>query len=385
MSSAPRSEPPRVVVVYGTRPEAIKLGPVVRALRTRAVAVTVICTGQHRELLENAEAALAAQPEVELELMRPGQTPSQLIARAMERLDAALAEIAPSLVLAQGDTATAFVATFAAFHRKIPSGHVEAGLRTWRLDAPFPEEGYRQMIDRIATRLYAPTEGARANLLSEGRAPADVVVTGNTGIDAVLALARSDAGHCVGEPPFVLATLHRREAFGPPLEAICRALARIAREGVAVVLPVHPNPDVRRTVNAVLGSEPRVKLIAPLPYPDLVKTMLGALCVVTDSGGIQEEAPTLGVPVLVTRETTERPEAVEAGAAVLVGFREDRIVEEVVRLHRDAGARAAMAVPRLVYGDGKASERIADDVMRVCAEPEPSAARSTLEEDNAKC
>jgi UDP-N-acetylglucosamine 2-epimerase (non-hydrolysing) len=371
------SSSPRIAIVYGTRPEAIKLGPVVSAFRRRNVAVSVLCTGQHRELLENAEVALAARPDVELGLMRPGQTPSQFIASAMERIDGVLAEIAPRFVLAQGDTATAFVATLAAFHRRIPSGHVEAGLRTWRLDAPFPEEGYRQMVDRVATRLYAPTAGARANLLREGRAEGDVIVTGNTGIDAVLQVAAGDLGRCVGEPPFVLATLHRREAFGRPLEAMCRALARLTREGLNVVLPVHPNPDVGRTVHAILGAEPRVKLVAPLPYPDLVRTMLGALCVVTDSGGIQEEAPTLGVPVLVTRETTERPEAVEAGAAILVGFEEDRIVEEVVRLLRNAGAREKMAVPRFVYGDGKASERIADDVMR-------GVVRS-VEEENAKC
>jgi UDP-N-acetylglucosamine 2-epimerase len=297
--------------------------------------------------------------------MQPGQTPSQFIARATERLDASLAELAPSFLLAQGDTATAFAATLAAFHRKIPTGHVEAGLRTYRLDAPFPEEAYRQMVDRVATRLYAPTEGARANLLREGRAAGDILVTGNTGIDAVLALAQSGDGRCLGAAPFVLATLHRREAFGAPLEAMCRALVRIARDaGLGVVLPVHPNPGVRRTVRERLAGVPGITLTDPLPYPDLVQTMLGALCVVTDSGGIQEEAPTLGVPVLVTRETTERPEAVEAGSAVLVGFAEDRIVEEVIRLHRDPAARARMAVKRPVYGDGKASERIAEDVAR---------------------
>jgi UDP-N-acetylglucosamine 2-epimerase (non-hydrolysing) len=357
--------PPPIVVAYGTRPEAIKLGPVIRAMRSRDAAVTVVCTGQHRELLENAETALAAPPDVELALMQAGQTPSRFIARATEHLDAALAKIEPAFLLAQGDTATAFAATLAAFHRRVPTGHVEAGLRTYSLDAPFPEEAYRQMVDRVATRLYAPTEGARANLLREGRREEEILVTGNTGIDAVLATARAGAGRCVGEPPFVLATLHRREAFGAPLEAMCRALLRVVREGdLRVVLPVHPNPDVQRTVRGLLGGEPRVTLTDPLPYPDLVKTMLGALCVVTDSGGIQEEAPTLGVPVLVTREATERPEAIAAGAAVLVGFAEDRIASEVLRLHRDRDARAAMAVPRPVYGDGKASERIAKDVER---------------------
>jgi len=360
-------ELPRVMVVYGTRPEAIKLGPVIRALRGRQrVRVTALCTGQHRELLENAEAAIAEVPEVELSLMQPGQTPTQFIARASERLDAVLGDLAPRFLLAQGDTATAFAATVGAFHRRVPTGHVEAGLRTYRLDAPFPEEGYRQMIDRVATRLYAPTSGAQQNLVREGRSEGDVLVTGNTGIDAVLEIVRSGIGRCVGTPPFVLATMHRREAFGPPLEGMCRALLRVAHEGdLHVVLPVHPNPGVQATVRRLLSDDPRIQLTAPLPYADLVQTMLRAVCVVTDSGGIQEEAPTLGVPVLVTRETTERPEAVGAGSAILVGFDEDRIVREVLRLHHDPTARAAMAVKRPVYGDGRASERIADDIERV--------------------
>jgi UDP-N-acetylglucosamine 2-epimerase (non-hydrolysing) len=358
---------PGIVVVYGTRPEAIKLGPVIRALRARqGVRVTALCTGQHRELLANAEATVASAPDIELSLMQPGQTPLQFIARATERLDVALRDLSPRMLIAQGDTATAFAAVLGAFHMKILTGHVEAGLRTYRLDAPFPEEAYRQMIDRVATRLYAPTAGARENLIHEGRAAADVVVTGNTGIDAVLELEHRGVGRCLGTPPFVLATLHRREAFGPPLEAMCRALLRIAREGgLGVVLPVHPNPNVQRTVQTLLAKEPNITLTDPLAYPDLVQTMLGALCVITDSGGIQEEAPTLGVPVLVTRETTERPEAIEAGSAALVGFSEERIVQEVLRLHRDPRAHAAMAVKRPVYGDGRASERIADDVMRV--------------------
>jgi UDP-N-acetylglucosamine 2-epimerase (non-hydrolysing) len=356
---------PKLAVVYGTRPEAVKLAPVARAARSAGTLdVTVICAGQHRELLANAEAAFAGLPDVELGLMRDGQTPVEFIARAVDKLDALLAKQSPAMVLVQGDTATAFAATLVAFHRGIATGHVEAGLRTYDLLAPFPEEGYRQMIDRIATRLYAPTEISRQNLVSEGRRASDVLVTGNTGIDAVMAIAASGLGRSWGEPPFVLSTLHRREAFGEPLRRMCRALRRIALEGkLSVLLPVHPNPNVRATVHELLGDVPGVRLCDPLPYPDLVQTMLRAVCVVTDSGGIQEEAPTLGVPVLVTRETTERPEAVSAGSALLVGNDEDRIVSEVLRLHQDPAARAKMATPRNVYGDGKASARILSDVL----------------------
>jgi UDP-N-acetylglucosamine 2-epimerase (non-hydrolysing) len=360
---------PLLAVVYGTRPEAVKLGPVVAAAKAAAALdVRVIATGQHRELLQNAVAAFDTPPDIALDLMRDGQTPAAFIARAMERLDGVFASLEPAMVLSQGDTSTAFAATLAAFHRRIPTGHVEAGLRTYDLAAPFPEEGYRQMIDRIATRLYPPTPIAREHLVREGRRETDILVTGNTGIDAVLAVARSGLGRSWGSPPFVLATLHRREAFGEPLRAMCRALRRIALEGpLSVLLPVHPNPSVRSTVEELLAGVPGLALCEPLPYPDLVKSMLAAVCVVTDSGGIQEEAPTLGVPVLVTRETTERPEAVDAGAALLVGHDEDRIVNAVLRLHRDPAARAAMAVPRPVYGDGKASERIISDVVRTIA------------------
>jgi UDP-N-acetylglucosamine 2-epimerase (non-hydrolysing) len=353
-----------LAVVYGTRPEAVKLASVVDAARAMGgLDVRVIATGQHRELLRNADAALAHAPDIELDLMQSGQTPAEFGARAAQALDGVFASLSPAMVVAQGDTTTAFAATLAAFHRRIPSGHVEAGLRTYDLSAPFPEEGYRQMIDRVATRLYAPTTLAADHLRREGRSDADILVTGNTGIDAVLKVAASGSGQNHGTPPFVLATLHRREAHGEPLRRMCRALRRLALEGgLSVVIPVHPNPSVEATVHELLGGLPSVKLLAPMPYPDLVRTMLSAVCVITDSGGIQEEAPTLGVPVLVTRETTERPEAVDAGSALLVGSDEERIVQEALRLHQDAAARSRMAVPRPVYGDGRAGERIAADV-----------------------
>jgi UDP-N-acetylglucosamine 2-epimerase (non-hydrolysing) len=354
----------KIAVVYGTRPEAIKLGPVIKAARSsEALDVVVLCTGQHDELLRNADAAFGKRPDLDLGLMRDSQTPVEFVARALQAINAFLSSLSPEMLLVQGDTASAFAATVVGFQRGIPIGHVEAGLRTRDLGAPFPEEGYRQMIDRVATRLYAPSRAAARELLAEGRKSEDILVTGNTGIDAVLAIAASTLGRSCGEPPFVLATLHRREALGEPLRRTCRALRRVASEGLRVVLPVHKNPAVRSIVRELLGNAPGVYLCEPLSYPDLVRTMLDAVCLVTDSGGLQEEAPTLGVPVLVARETTERPEAVEAGSALLVGSDEDRIVAEVLRLGRDTNARAAMAVPRSLFGDGNAAARIVADVI----------------------
>lgn len=342
-----------ITVVYGTRPEAIKLAPVVEELRKRS-AVHVICTGQHRSLLD----AIELRADLYLDLMEPDQTPTAFVARALKRLDE---DLQGRWVVVQGDTATAFAGALAAFHKKIPVAHVEAGLRTHDLAAPFPEEGYRQMIDRIATRLYAPTPWARENLLQEGRLDADIKVTGNTGIDAAL---RTGRGKCHGRFPFILATIHRREAFGAPIENVCKALLRIVQTtNLNVVFPMHPNPHVRDAVTRTLRGEPRIRLVEPLSYKDLLDTMQNAMCVVTDSGGIQEEAPYFGVPVLVARETTERQEAIKAGASRLVGFDEDAIVREVTRLHLDPEARAEMAVPRYIFGDGMASERIANDLM----------------------
>lgn len=342
-----------ITVVYGTRPEAIKLAPVVEELRSRSSQVRVICTGQHQELLD----AVALKADLELDLMEINQTPAVFIARTLKRLDE---EISGEWVVVQGDTATAFAAALVAFHKKIPIAHVEAGLRTYDLEAPFPEEGYRQMVDRIATRLYAPTMRAKMNLIQEGRLAQDIKVTGNTGIDAAM---RAGLGKSHGQPPFILVTIHRREAFGEPIENVCRALLRIAQTtNLHVVLPMHPNPNVRSTLERMLAHE-QIHLIAPLNYRDLLATLCASMCVVTDSGGIQEEAPTFGIPILVTRATTERQEAIEAGAAKFVGFDEDAIVREVTRLHTEPHAREKMAVQRHLFGDGLASQRIADDLL----------------------
>lgn len=344
-----------IVVVYGTRPEAIKLAPLVRELRKRDMHVFLVCTGQHRELLD----AVDFVPDVNLCLMDGTQAPSVLLSRALGAVDGVLPADA-QWVIVQGDTATAMAGALAAFQRQLPIAHVEAGLRTYDLGAPFPEEGYRQMIDRLATRLYAPTEAAKARLVAE-KAYGRIVVTGNTGIDAAtqaLVPARTTPY------PYVLATVHRREAFGAPMESICRALVRITREtDLHVWLPVHPNPAARATVERICGNAARVHICQPMTHLDMLSALQSAAFVLTDSGGLQEEAPTFGVPVLVAREKTERYEAVEAGNAILVGFDEDRIVREIVRLRSDQNAYARMATPRPIFGDGRASQRIADDLL----------------------
>ena len=344
-----------ITVVYGTRPEAIKLLSVVAALRARGAEVRVICTGQHRDLLDGTD----LKPDVSLDLMKPGQELSSFVAEAMCGLSS-WAYSATGVVV-QGDTATAFAASMAAFHRQVPVVHVEAGLRTNRLDSPFPEEGYRQMIDRIASRLYAPTEMAAANILRE-RPDARVLVTGNTGIDAALGVPTRLSKH-IG--PYVLVTVHRREAFGEPLQSIVRAVRRISRH-IPVVWPVHPNPHVQRVVR-LLENEQNVRLVDPMNYPDLIATLRAARFVITDSGGIQEEAPTFGIPALVVREVTERQEAVVAGASICVGHDEETIVLNARRL-LEPGPYEAMGVPRQLYGDGHAGERIAKDLVPTAGE-----------------
>lgn len=355
-----------IVVVYGTRPEAIKLAPLVKVLRARKEKVFVIFTNQHRDLV-----AYKMLPwDLDLNARVENGDVDLFVSSVLEQLNVWFRSAKNvSVVVVQGDTSTAFAAATSAFLRQIPVAHVEAGLRTNRLDSPFPEEGFRQMIDRMATRMYAPTNRNALALIREGRDPSSVVVTGNTGIDAALEIAKFPSvslGMVTPgfEKPYVLATLHRREALGRPLQSVCGALLRVVNEtALHVVIPLHPNPKVRETVTSILGNHPKISLCEALSYAVLVTVMLGAECVLTDSGGIQEEAPTLGVPVLVAREVTEREEAVEAGSAILVGFDEEKIFREIVRLHADPVARAFMATPRPVFGDGSASERIADDLL----------------------
>jgi UDP-N-acetylglucosamine 2-epimerase (non-hydrolysing) len=361
MTASSRSAPPLgVLVVYGTRPEAIKMAPVVRALRRRPerFAVSVWAAAQHREMLDQVEELFALRPDRDLDLMRPGQTLNELAARVLAALDPLLADLAPDRLLVQGDTTTAAAASLAAFHRGIPVGHVEAGLRTGDLAAPFPEEANRRLVDTLADLLFAPTARAERQLLAGGCDPAQVFVTGNTGVDALEWICERLPAE--PEADEVLVTVHRRESFGAPLAGIFRALRELARRfpEISWTYPVHRNPEVEGPARAALGGLPNFELCAPLDYAQLVRRLRRARLVLTDSGGIQEEAPSFGTPVLVLRGETERPEGIEAGVARLVGTEPERIVAEAARLLADSAARREMAGAN-PYGDGRAAERIA--------------------------
>lgn len=363
---------PRILAVFGTRPEAIKLAPVVRALRRRPDrASTLVCTtGQHREMLDQVLQAFEIHPDLDLGLMTPGQTLARLTADAMVSLDRGYAALSPDIVLVQGDTTTAMIAALTAFYRKVAVGHVEAGLRTGDRYRPFPEEINRRMIGGLATWHFAPTASSAQALLSENVPRESIHVTGNTVIDALLDIVGRDDGAAPLPYPapgrrLVLVTAHRRESFGAPFENLCRALAEIALrlEDVEIVYPVHLNPNVQEPVRRILGNVPRVHLVEPLDYITFARTMKKATLILTDSGGIQEEAPSLGVPVLVMREETERPEAVQAGVARLVGTDPATIVPEAIRLLTNENARLSMRREVSPFGDGRASERIAEVLL----------------------
>jgi len=361
-----------VLVVFGTRPEAIKLAPVVRRLSEQPERFTVrVCvTAQHRGLLDQVLDAFAIQPDYDLDLMRPDQSLTQSTARILGALEDVITRERPDFVLVQGDTTTALCGALAAFYQDIRVGHVEAGLRTGDIHQPFPEEMNRVLVARLATLHFEPTEGAARNLREEGVPPESVFITGNTGIDAVLEVSEGlESGRLLpGALPqldpskkLVLVTAHRRESFGPGFEQICEALRRIGALGDAeIVYPVHPNPHVQVPVNRLLRGVPNLHLIEPLAYVPFVYMMRRAHLLLTDSGGIQEEAPSLGKPVLVMREKTERPEAVDAGTARLVGADADKIVAETALLLEDANEYARRSRIHNPYGDGQAALRICD-------------------------
>jgi UDP-N-acetylglucosamine 2-epimerase (non-hydrolysing) len=349
----------KLLVVVGTRPEAIKMAPVIRHLRAEPGCEVVVCaTAQHREMLDQALSLFAITPDVDLDLMRPDQTPNELAARVFAGLDAVLSREAPDWLLVQGDTTTAMAAAIAAFHRHVRVAHVEAGLRTGDFQRPFPEEMNRRVVDLVSDANFVPTRRAARALEAEGVALEKIHLTGNTVVDALLEIAGREGK--VPEEDLVLITAHRRESFGRPLEAIVRAIGRLARRfpDTRFVHVIHPNPNVRSVVR-VNENLPNVKLVEPLDYLGLVRLMRRARLILTDSGGIQEEAPTFGKPVLVLREKTERPEGVEAGLARLVGTDEERIVREGEELLASPDARRAMAGRANPYGDGRAAERIA--------------------------
>jgi UDP-N-acetylglucosamine 2-epimerase (non-hydrolysing) len=359
---------PPILFVFGTRPEAIKLCPVIRAAIAAGLDARVCVTAQHRAMLDQVLACFNIRPDHDLDLMTPGQTLAALTATILTNLDPVLTALNPAMVVVQGDTTTTMAAALAAFYRGIPVAHVEAGLRTGDLRQPFPEEWNRVAATRLAALHFAPTEGARRNLLAEA-VPADRIhVTGNTGIDAVLHIVDAlDRGAlpCPATPSLdptrklILVTAHRRESFGPGIDRICDALQTLARRpDVQIVFPVHRNPKVLDAVTARLAGVPNILLTDPLDYPAFVDLMRRSYLILTDSGGIQEEAPSLGKPVLVLRDRTERPEAVAAGTVKLTGADPARILAETTALLDDPTAYTRMSAVHNPYGDGQASARI---------------------------
>ncbi|MEO9133288.1 MAG: UDP-N-acetylglucosamine 2-epimerase (non-hydrolyzing) [Sphingomonas sp.] len=361
------------MIVFGTRPEAIKLFPVVAALLdTPGVHVRTCVTAQHRGLLDQVLGIAGLSPDIDLDLMEPGQSLDRLTARLLTSLGDVMDAEKPDRVIVQGDTATAMVGALAAYYRKIPVSHVEAGLRSGNIYQPWPEEVNRRIVAPIADQHFAPTETAAEALRRENIDPVMIHVTGNTVIDALYATRErlaEDPSLAAGLDPIaerfagkriVLVTTHRRENFGDGMEDIARALGRIAeRPDTAILFPVHPNPNVVSVMDAMLGDQPNIARIDPLDYPHFVRALTMCEIALTDSGGVQEEAPGLGKPVLVMRETTERPEGVVAGTAKLIGTDSDRIVSEISTLLDDKQAYSAMARAHNPFGDGHASQRIA--------------------------
>jgi UDP-N-acetylglucosamine 2-epimerase (non-hydrolysing) len=368
----------KALFIYGTRPEAIKLAPVIFECHRRAGLTPILCaTAQHRGLLDEINQTFNLSPDYDLGLMRPEQTLPELTARATVAIAEVLSAAKPDVSVVQGDTTTALAGALSSFYQRVPVAHVEAGLRTYDLAAPFPEELNRQAIARVSRWNFAPTEAARQNLLREGIPDASIALTGNTSIDALRIVAAdgrfraADALVDVGLDPLregerlILVTAHRRESFGAPFRDLCLALASIAERWptVRIVYPVHPNPNVRRTVSEHLQGRPRIHLIEPVGYRLFVRLLQRAWIVLTDSGGIQEEAPGLGKPVLVLRETTERPEAVSAGTARLVGTSPSTILGAVAELFDEPPRYLAMSTAANPFGDGFAAGRIVDRLI----------------------
>lgn len=363
----------RLLLLFGTRPEAVKMAPVVHECRRRQEAIEpiVVAAGQHRELLEPAIEYFELRPDRRLDAMRPGQSLAELTSASLLAVDALLAELRPDCLVVQGDTTTVMAASLAAFYRSVPLAHVEAGLRTRNLRAPWPEELNRRVASISTAVHFAPTRRAAEALLAEGVPAASVHITGNTVVDALLWTLERERGHSdhwerkhamLGPRRLVLITGHRRESFGAGLQQVCAAIAQLSERfpDVQFIYPVHLNPNVLLPVRRMLSGRPNIHLAEPASYPEFVWLMCRATLIITDSGGVQEEAPSLRKPVLVTRETTERPEAVEAGAAVLVGTSSQAIVEHAARLLTDPAEYARRQATANPYGDGQAAKRIVD-------------------------
>ena len=355
----------KIMLIFGTRPEAIKMCPLVKELQTRTgFRVTVCVTGQHREMLDQILQVFDVRPDCDLAIMKEGQTLFDITAAVLHGMKSVLEEAQPDIVLVHGDTTTAFAAALACFYLQIPVGHVEAGLRTYDLTAPFPEEFNRQAVDLLCRWHFAPTETAKRNLLREGRAEERIYVTGNTVIDALRTTVRADYTHpeldWAAGSRWILITAHRRENLGMPMRHMFSAIRRVLERypDVKAIFPVHRNPAVRETVRAILGGNDRIHLIEPLDAVDFHNFLARCYLVLTDSGGIQEEAPSQGKPVLVLRDTTERPEGVEAGTLLLTGTGEEGIYQTTCRLLEDEKLYRAMSRASNPYGDGFACGRI---------------------------
>ena len=362
----------KVMLVFGTRPEAIKMCPLVRELKTRPGLTTLVCvTGQHRQMLDQVLQAFDVVPDYDLAIMKDRQTLFDVTAAILERIRPVLEQARPDVVLVHGDTSTTFATALACYYLQVPVGHVEAGLRTYNIYSPYPEEFNRQAVGLVARHHFAPTELSRQNLLKEGKDPAQIYVTGNTAIDALKTTVRSDYTHpeldWAAGSRLILLTAHRRENLGEPMRHMFRAIRRIVDEhsDLKVIYPIHMNPVVRQTAAEIFGGDARFHLIEPLDVLDFHNFLARSYLILTDSGGIQEEAPSLGKPVLVMRDTTERPEGIAAGTLKLVGTQEETIYREFKRLLEDPAAYEAMAHAANPYGDGRACARIADIL---CAE-----------------
>ena len=380
--SVPRMTTTKTLCVFGTRPEAIKMAPVARALEKDSRVESAVCvTAQHREMLDQVLELFEIRPQFDLNLMQPGQSLAELTSSIISNVSGVLESWQPDIVLVHGDTATTLATTLAAYFQKIPTAHVEAGLRTGNLYSPWPEEANRKLTGALAALHFAPTETAKANLLNEHVDPDSIVVTGNTVIDALLDVhekIQNDASLSATltqqfsfirpESRLILITGHRRESFGRGFESICNAISKLADTypEADFVYPVHLNPNVQEPVNRLLRAVPNVHLIDPLDYLPFVYLMGRSYLILTDSGGIQEEAPSLGKPVLVMRDTTERPEAIEAGTVRLVGTSENEIVGQVRELMDNAATYQSMSFAHNPYGDGKASGRILEPILSFC-------------------
>jgi UDP-N-acetylglucosamine 2-epimerase (non-hydrolysing) len=360
---------PTVMSVIGTRPEAIKMAPVIMALdSTYQIEHIVVCTAQHRQMLDTLLKFFGIQCNYDLDVMQNRQSLVDLTVRILRGMKKMFAEVLPNLVLVQGDTTTVLATALSAFYAKIDVGHVEAGLRTRNRYDPYPEEMNRRLVSSLTRFHFAPTNSARANLMAEGVDPAHILITGNTVIDTLLMTASRDLHTAVKIPTerMILLTTHRRESIGAPMQAICNAVIRILDDDktLSLVLPVHPNPAVREVIYDLLAGRERMLLIEPCGYPEFVALMKRSTLVLTDSGGVQEEAPSLGKPVLVLRNTSERPEGIEAGNARLVGTDEDSIVQATKEILEDPHIYNAMAHARNPYGDGLASRRIVARILK---------------------